>query len=116
MSEDAPSPSSLVAKDNEGLRYNNGKPRYDLIHPVAERGLVDVLTKALDKYPEFNWERGMNWRTVIASLKRHLAAFEMGEEYDEESGLLHIDHVQANAHFLSTYQHLGEGIDDRRKL
>lgn len=107
---------SSVAKDNEGLRHNNGKPRYDLIHPVAERGLVDVLTKALDKYPEFNWERGMSWRTVVASLKRHLAAFEMGEEYDEESGLLHIDHVQANAHFLSTYQHLGEGIDDRRKL
>ena len=85
-----------------------------MIHPVGERGLVNVLTKALDKYPEFNWEKGMSWRAVIASLKRHLAAFEMREELDYETGLPHIDHIQANAHFLSTYFHLKMGEDDRR--
>lgn len=98
----------------KGLRYNQGKPRYDLIHPKAEKGLVSVLTKGAEKYAERNWEKGMEWSKVIASLKRHLAAFESGEDYDSETGLLHIDHIQCNAHFLSAYYKIAPQYDDRR--
>lgn len=98
----------------EGLRYNEGKSRYDLIHPLAERGLVDVLTKGAEKYAERNWERGMKWSKVLASLKRHIAAFERGEDYDPETGLLHADHIQCNAHFLSAYYRIAPQYDDRR--
>ena len=56
----------------------------------------------------------MNWSTVLASLKRHIAAIEQGEDYDKETGLLHIDHVQCNAHFLSAYYTIFPQGDDRR--
>lgn len=98
----------------KGLRYNEGKLRYDLLHPVAQEGLVSVLTRGSEKYSPRNWEAGMNWSTVIASMKRHIAAFEKGEDYDKESGELHIDHIQANAHFISAYYKIAPHYDDRQ--
>lgn len=96
-----------------GLRYNEGKLRYDLLHPVSQEGIVKVLTKGAEKYAERNWEKGMKWSTVIASLKRHLVAIERGEDFDKETGLLHADHVQCNAHFLSAYYKIAPEFDDR---
>lgn len=96
-----------------GLRYNEGKLRYDLVHPIAQEGLVKVLTKGVEKYAPRNWEKGMEWSKIIASLKRHLAAIEQGEDYDPEDNLLHIDHLQCNAHFLSAYYTIYPQGDDR---
>lgn len=96
-----------------GKRYNEGKLRYDLLHPDAQKGIVEVLTSGAEKYSERNWEEGMPWSKCIASLKRHLAAIEAGEDYDKESGLLHIDHLQCNAHFLSAYYRIYPQGDDR---
>ncbi len=109
----------LVIKGNKddkgsGLRFNSDKPRYDLLHPVAQAGIVSVLTAGSKKYAPRNWEKGMNWSTVLASLKRHISAIELGEDYDKETGLLHIDHVQCNAHFLSAYYKIFPQGDDRR--
>lgn len=98
----------------EGLRYNTGKLRYDLLHPKAQEGIVRVLTKGADKYAPRNWEKGMPWSSVTASLKRHLAAFESGEDFDPETGELHMDHIQCNAHFLSAYYKIAPQHDDRR--
>lgn len=98
---------------NVGDRYNQGKLRYDLVNPKAHKRLVQVLTKGAEKYAERNWEKGMSWTSVIASLKRHLALLEDGEDYDKETGLLHIDHVQCNAHFLSAYYDIAPQFDDR---
>jgi hypothetical protein len=97
----------------KGLRFNEGKLRYDLIHPEAQKGLVKVLTLGAQKYAERNWEKGMEWSKITASLKRHIAAIEAGEDFDKESGLLHADHVQANAHFLSAYYKIAPQYDDR---
>lgn len=112
LDEQLPTPE---VNKHKGLRFNNGKLRYDLIHPIAQEGLVKVLTKGSEKYSPRNWEAGMSWSTVIASLKRHLAAVEKGEDYDPETGLLHVDHIQCNAHFLSAYYHIYPKGDDRRQ-
>lgn len=99
---------------HKGLRFNEGKLRYDLLHPIAQEGIVKVLTKGAEKYAPKNWEKGMKWSTVIASMKRHIAAIEGGEDYDPETGELHIDHVQCNAHFLSAYYKIYPQGDDRK--
>ncbi len=95
------------------LRFNEGKLRYDLVHPKAHEGMVKVLTKGAEKYAPRNWEKGMYWSKVIASLKRHLASIEKGEDVDSETGLLHADHLQCNAHFLSAYYDIAPHFDDR---
>lgn len=100
-------------EEGTGLRFNEGKLRYDLIHPKSLKGLVSVLTAGANKYAERNWEKGMKWSNVISSLKRHLSAIELGEDYDKETGMLHADHLQCNAHFLSAYYSIYPQGDDR---
>lgn len=102
-----------MSLSDKGLRYNEGKLRYDLVNPIATEGLAKVFTFGANKYAPRNWEKGMQWSKVIASLKRHLAAIEKGEDYDEESGELHADHLQWNAHVLSAYYSIYPQGDDR---
>lgn len=100
----------------KGLRFNHGKLRYDLVEPHAHRDMVDVLTMGAEKYFDRNWENGLSWTSVIASMKRHLAAIELGEDYDKESGRLHAAHVACNAHFLNAFYYTFPQGDDRPKI
>lgn len=76
--------------------------RYDLIPADVEEALAEHFGKGASKYEDRNWERGYNWSLSYASLRRHLAAFWRGEDYDE-IGSLHIVaalwHAVALAHF-----------------
>jgi len=98
----------------EGLRYNEGKLRYDLVPAFAQEQYVNVLTKGSIKYKPRNWEAGMDWTKVLASLKRHVAAFEKGEDYDPETGLLHMAHAMCNAAFITEYYKIYPEGDDRQ--
>lgn len=116
----------------KGERKDKGKLRFDLVNPLGHRGMVQVLTKGASKYADHNWENGMSWSKVIGSLKRHLNALEMCEDYDidhncpncqkstkenwicvEHTGELHADLLQCNSHFLSTYYRIFPQGDDR---
>lgn len=123
---------SFKEPEHKGLRHNQGKLRYDLLHPIAVEGLVKVLTKGSIKYAARNWEKGMSWSSVIGCMKRHTAALEKGIDYDidpncpdcqastkenwvcrNHTGELHVDLIQANAHFLSAFYKIYPQGDDR---
>lgn len=99
----------------KGLRFNKGKLRYDLVEPRAHRDMVEVLTDGANKYSDRNWEKGLGWTSVLASLKRHIAAIECGEDRDPESGRLHIAHAACNVHFLNAFYYIFPQGDDRPK-
>ena len=101
--------------ETKGLRFNEGKVRYDLLEPYAIEQLAKVFTKGAEKYAPFNWLKGMEWSKCLASLKRHLAAFEQGVDYDNESELLHMAHVAWNALALVSYYKYHPQYDDRLK-
>lgn len=103
----------ILEAKHKGLRFNQGKKRFDLVHPWAHEQMVNVLTVGANKYAERNWEKGMTWSNVIASLKRHLNAIEKGEDYDPETGELHAAHLACNAHFLTAYYKIYPQGDDR---
>lgn len=100
-------------RDGQGKRYNNGKTRHDLVPAWAQEQYARVLTAGAEKYGDRNWERGMDWSKVIASMKRHILAWELGEDYDQETGLLHMAHVMCNAGFLTEYYRIYPMGDDR---
>lgn len=106
--------TSTTGKGN-GLRFNQGKLRYDLVEPRAHRDMVEVLTDGANKYFDRNWENGLSWTSVLASLKRHIAAIECGEDRDPESGRLHIAHAACNVHFLNAFYYTFPQGDDRPK-
>jgi hypothetical protein len=101
-----------MSKD-KGLRFNTGKSRIDLAPSDAMLHVGKVLAMGGDKYGDRNWENGMAYSKVIASLERHLAKWKSGNDFDDESGMHHIDHVMCNALFLSRYVRAFPEKDDR---
>lgn len=69
-------------------RYNKGKIRHELIAPEALDKLAHVYTMGAEKYTtedddgSENWRKGMNWRDIMGSVKRHIQKFEKGEDFD----------------------------------
>ena len=106
--------------NKKGLRFNEGKLRYDLIPPSVLKALAEVYTYGDAKYGESaggcnrNWEKGLDWTSVIASAVRHIEAFRSGLDFDE-SGLLHIAHAMTNLSFLIEYYNTHPELDDRAK-
>lgn len=86
-----------------GTKYDQGKPRMDLLDAAALEGLAKVLTFGANKYAADNWRAGIQYSRLISSLLRHLAAIQRGELIDPESGLPHIDHLGCNWMFLSNF-------------
>lgn len=107
--------SDFLTNKGNAIRYNQNKLRYDLVEPNAFKDFVEVLTDGAKKYYDRNWEKGFSWTSVLASLKRHIAAFELGEDYDPESGRLHVAHAACNIHFLNAFYHIFPQGDDRPK-
>ena len=98
---------------NPGYKVDEGKRRMDLVPPEAILSLADVLTKGALKYPERNWEKGMDWGRVFAAAMRHMWAFWGGEDKDPDSGQLHVEHALCCLAFLVTYAKRDVGDDDR---
>jgi hypothetical protein len=73
-----------------------------------------VMTFGATKYAPNNWRRGMKWSRCINSLKRHVSAFEKGVDYDEETGLMHLEHAATNIAFLLEYYRIHPELDDRQ--
>lgn len=97
----------------EGKKLDAGKNRLGLLPRCALYAIGLVLTFGARKYDPWNWAKGMDWSRVRDALDRHLFAYDDGDDYDNESGLLHLAHAGCCLLFLLTYQILGLGKDDR---
>ena len=96
-----------------GIKYDQDKPRVELLPVEALEEIAKVLTFGAIKYNDNNWREGFQWSRIYGALLRHLFAFMRGEDYDKESGISHLGHMGACALFLITHQKLGLGKDDR---
>jgi hypothetical protein len=94
-----------------GLKYDNGKTRFDLYPLKAYEGCAKVLTFGANKYTPNGWktvDNGVN--RYYAALIRHLNdqmnySLNGGEGLllDEESNLPHLDHAQCCLVFLREF-------------
>lgn len=105
----------LKTKRAEGVKFDAGKHRVDLVPTEAINALADILTAGAAKYGEHNWRHGMDWSRVYGAAQRHLLAFWGGDDIDEESGMPHLWHALTNISFLVSYQAMSVGRDDRWK-
>ena len=97
-----------------GERRNEGKLKIGLLSEYAIEETAKVATIGATKYAPRNWERGMPWSEVTDSLERHLLAFKKLQDFDEETGLLHMAHVMWNAQAILHYYKYHPEFDDRR--
>lgn len=97
-----------TADCSEGKKYDNGKPRWDLLPLDTVEEFVKVLTMGAAKYGDNNWQK-VEANRYVAALMRHIAAWQKGDHSDPESGLSHLAHAGANVIFL-----LWKGMHDEK--
>lgn len=100
----------------EGKKFDDDKPRYDLIPPEIEEAIAKVLTFGAAKYGDRNWELGMRWGRPYAALRRHMAAWWSGEDTDPETGMSHLWHAACCIAFLTAFEARKTGTDDRPSM
>ena len=87
--------------------------RFDLIPAAPLHALATLYGRGAKKYEDRNWEKGFNWSWSLAALKRHLNLFEGGEDFDLETGVLHLINVAWHAFALAEFYCRETGTDDR---
>lgn len=98
------------------IRKNNGKPEMSQLDPRFIMEMAKLLTNMdkCGKYDKYNWTKGMELSKTLDSLERHLYAFKVGINEDDESKFNHLVHVAVNAMFAwNTYKLDNPELDDR---
>lgn len=97
-----------------GVKYDQGKDRWDLLPWRPIKMLVQILTFGAQKYAP------NGWRTVpdaeeryFAGLMRHLVAFRQGEWLDPESKMPHLAHAICNLVFIYELRMGVEGTEKK---
>ena len=98
----------------EGVKLDDGKPRWDLLPFDALDDVAGVLHYGAEKYAARNWERGMAWGRLLAAALRHLSAWASGQDRDAESGYLHLSHAACCVLMLLALTKRRIGADDRQ--
>lgn len=96
-----------------GHKDDSDKARMDLLPPEMLWETAKVLTFGAKKYADRNYEHGMDWGRVFGALQRHLWAWWGGEDYDQETGYLHLSHASCCVAMLLVYVVRGIGNDSR---
>jgi len=92
-----PEDFNLKEPTMEGKKFDQNKPRMDLLPMDALLEVAKVLTFGATKYGDRNWELGIDPQRLRAAQMRHDAAMELGELTDPESGLIHTAHKATDA-------------------
>lgn len=99
-----------------GVKSDGGKPRYDLISPIALEAIARVLSHGAEKYSAHNWRKGIEFSRLIRSALGHINAFNSGENIDPESNLQHLAEAGCNIIFLLELCITHPELDDRFKV
>ena len=108
-------PTDTWVGTTNGTKFDQDKPRVDLLDPLALEGIAKVLTFGAKKYSAHNWRGGISYSRLIGALLRHAFAIIRGEDIDPESGLPHVDHLGCCWMFLSNMMKTRADLDDRWK-
>ena len=84
------------------IKHDRGKPALELIPPELLFSAGRAFEYGRHKYGKRNWElnEGLDPDRLYGALLRHLAARDLGELVDPESGLDHFDHAAASLAML----------------
>jgi len=103
-------------KIKQGIKYDNGKERYDLIPIEPLRKLAEVYTIGAYKYTDRNWEKGIDWGRLYAAMMRHANAWWGGETIDKEDKQHHLASVVWCAFTLMEYERTHPEFDPRTEI
>lgn len=95
----------LAKKREEGMKFDGGKIRMELLPFEALEAVAEVLTFGATIYVDDNWQLVNDAeKRYTGAMLRHLVKHQCGKLRDDESKLLHIAHVATNALFLVWFE------------
>ncbi len=95
--------TKIIKKDEipEGVKYDKEKLRWDLLPLKPIIDIVDILSYGAAKYADENWRYVEPFEDrYYAAAMRHITAWRLGEQIDEESGKHHLAHAMCSLIFL----------------
>jgi hypothetical protein len=95
-------------------KFDKGKAPIHLLPHRAMWDAAKVMDYGARKYGTNNWKKGTDWSRYYDAAMRHLMAWRMGEDRDEETGMSHLDHAVCCVLMLSELTKLSIGNDDRK--
>ena len=99
---------------SEFKKNDEGKPEFELLPFELMSGVNKIFQYGANKYQVNNWKKpDFLMSRAYNALLRHMFAFWNGEDYDKESGLLHLDHAMCNLLFMK-YHLLNTPAADHR--
>lgn len=85
-----------------------------LCSPIAEAHWALAQFAGMCKYQAWNWRiAGVRSSTYLSAMRRHIAAYESGEEFDPVDGTHHLGNIMACAAILLDARAAGKLNDDR---
>lgn len=100
---------------SSGTKHDQNKPDLALLPSEFNAGVARAFMDGERKYGRYNYLKGMDWTRLIAAAKRHIDAFQDGEDIAEDSKLNHLWHAGACIAILSVYYERKLGTDNRYK-
>lgn len=100
-------------KSDAGNKFDGDKIRMDLLSIQALTGIAEILTIGAKKYGDRNWEKGLSFSRVFGAILRHLFAWWLKKDLDDESGKNHLHHAACELMFLQHFVETKTGNDDR---
>jgi hypothetical protein len=125
MTKPKPKRKVNVKKLKEGIKFDAGKARIELVAPELIFAVATIGTFGAIKYFDRNWEQGMGWGRMFGACMRHMWSWWGGAqptnmnnllgELDAETKMSHLWHAGWCIMALIAYESRGTGTDDRWK-
>lgn len=104
----------MPCSNPEGTKHDNDKLRYDLIPADAREEVAKVYTFGANKYNDRNWEKGLMYHRPYGAVHRHISAWWMREDLDDETHIHHLAHAICELEFLLAFElRKMKHLDDR---
>lgn len=97
---DPKNPFNMFKDSPKGLKYDNNKPRPDLIPPLSLMEISKVMAYGAKKYGENNWRHVTPKERYIAAAMRHIIEYQIGNKVDSESRLSALAHAATSLMML----------------
>lgn len=99
---------------NAKFEFGDAKPPITEIPPVAIFLMGQVMLRGSQKYGPFNWrDNGVDIRTYVNAMARHMFAYWDGQDCDPETGIPHLAHVMACCGIILDLHMNGDLTDNR---
>ena len=99
----------LPTAPGTGVKYDEGKTRFDLLPFQSVEDVAKVLTHGAKKYAPENWRHVPDGENrYLAAAFRHIWAWKKGEKNDPETGISHLAHAACSLLFIAELEHLNK--------